>query len=246
MDDGAPCCRICFDSTETPGDPLFRPCLCKGTQQWVHMSCLDGWRRASVNPSSFYACDTCKFTYKMGVGAGDHLLLARLLATAGAVHALALSFLLALIFVGGFVGKALDPSLDWMEVVRCFNLHHLIAGTTTTGLASLMGWATSLGGVGGANGWRYMLGDAFADRGSRDNLMGTLITAAAVIAGLCIAFSWIYGRLEEWARTTLRHAQHVVLDAQGGPPPPRRPPGSSGTAGSERQPEPEPRYQPVD
>ena len=151
---------------------------------------------------------------------GDQLAMARLLATAGAVHALALLALLALIFVAGFVGKAFDASLEWRDVMRCFNVRHVLTGVTTTGLGSIIGWATSLGGVGGGNGWRFIVGDAFVgDNRADNNVLGTLIGAAAVIAGLCMAFSWIYARLEQWARSTTRHAQHIVLDAQGGRPP---------------------------
>ena len=147
---------------------------------------------------------------------GDQLALARLLATAGAVHALALLALLSLIFFAGFVGKAFDASLEWHDVWRCFNARHVLTGVTTTGLGSISGWATSLGGLGGGNGWRFIVGDAVHIDNRADNLVGTIIGAAAVLAGLCMAFSWIYGRLEQWARVTTRHAQHIVLDVQGG------------------------------
>lgn len=63
-EDEAPQCRICFDGAETPSDPLFRPCLCKGTSAYVHVSCLDTWRCTSANPRSFYECEQCKFKYR--------------------------------------------------------------------------------------------------------------------------------------------------------------------------------------
>ncbi|KAL6614937.1 hypothetical protein ACP70R_037207 [Stipagrostis hirtigluma subsp. patula] len=40
----AACCRICLESESEPGDELISPCMCKGTQQFVHRSCLDHWR----------------------------------------------------------------------------------------------------------------------------------------------------------------------------------------------------------
>ncbi|GJN18410.1 hypothetical protein PR202_gb05571 [Eleusine coracana subsp. coracana] len=40
----AACCRICLESECEPGDELISPCMCKGTQQFVHRSCLDHWR----------------------------------------------------------------------------------------------------------------------------------------------------------------------------------------------------------
>ena len=32
------------------GDELISPCMCKGTQQFVHRSCLDHWRSVKVHP----------------------------------------------------------------------------------------------------------------------------------------------------------------------------------------------------
>jgi hypothetical protein len=223
-DDERPCCRICFDCSETRHNPLFRPCHCRGTSAFVHVECLDTWRKTSVNPKSFFECDSCKFKYKFGTGVlGDRLLVARLISTAGAIHALALTALATLVFLGGFVGKMADPSLDWWDVLRCFNVHHLLTGATTTGIGSLLGWAASS--VGGAFFHFNYFGDAFNTRGNdRDGLVGGLLLAAATIAGLCVAFSWIYSRLEKWARTVSRHAQHVVLDVQGGAAPRARPP----------------------
>ncbi|VAI54740.1 unnamed protein product [Triticum turgidum subsp. durum] len=40
-----PQCRICLDNE---GDDLIAPCNCKGTQKYVHRSCLDNWRSTKV------------------------------------------------------------------------------------------------------------------------------------------------------------------------------------------------------
>nr|GMC73026.1 E3 ubiquitin-protein ligase MARCH8 [Ipomoea batatas] len=40
-----PLCRICLD---TEGEDLIAPCRCKGTQKYVHRSCLDNWRSTKV------------------------------------------------------------------------------------------------------------------------------------------------------------------------------------------------------
>uniref|UniRef100_A0A0E0CF07 RING-CH-type domain-containing protein n=1 Tax=Oryza meridionalis TaxID=40149 RepID=A0A0E0CF07_9ORYZ len=42
-----PQCRICLDNE---GDDLIAPCHCKGTQKYVHRSCLDNWRSTKVLP----------------------------------------------------------------------------------------------------------------------------------------------------------------------------------------------------
>lgn len=238
MDDAdEPTCRFCFGAEDTAQDPLFRPCQCRGTSAWVHVGCLDTWRRTSVNPKSFHGegmlhttlysvfsfsltrlidfaeCDACKFRYKMGTTMlGDQLNVARLLSTAGAIHLLAFSALCCIIFVAGFVAKMFDSSLDWIEVLRCFNIDHIIAGATTTGLGSLTGYFTSAIGLTGLNNARFVVGDFIPARvgeSGHDGMVGTVLFVAAVVAGLCFAFCWIYGQLEEWARATARHAQHM-------------------------------------
>ncbi|GMP35197.1 hypothetical protein CsSME_00007744 [Camellia sinensis var. sinensis] len=40
-----PQCRICLD---IGGEDLIAPCHCKGTQKYVHRSCLDNWRSTKI------------------------------------------------------------------------------------------------------------------------------------------------------------------------------------------------------
>ncbi|WVZ69844.1 hypothetical protein U9M48_018569 [Paspalum notatum var. saurae] len=57
-------CRICFD--HGPGDELISPCMCKGTQQFVHRSCLDHWRSVKEG-TAFSHCTTCKAQFHLRV-----------------------------------------------------------------------------------------------------------------------------------------------------------------------------------
>ena len=41
---GASVCRFCFSSE---GD-LIAPCMCRGSNEWVHLECLRAWQRAVV------------------------------------------------------------------------------------------------------------------------------------------------------------------------------------------------------
>ncbi|CAB4302573.1 unnamed protein product [Prunus armeniaca] len=41
-----PQCRICLDTEE--GEDLIAPCHCRGTQKYVHRSCLDNWRSTKI------------------------------------------------------------------------------------------------------------------------------------------------------------------------------------------------------
>ncbi|CAO2176751.1 unnamed protein product [Urochloa humidicola] len=64
--DTAACCRICLESESEPGDELISPCMCKGTQQFVHRSCLDHWRSVKEG-TAFSHCTTCKARFHLRV-----------------------------------------------------------------------------------------------------------------------------------------------------------------------------------
>ncbi|TVU34413.1 hypothetical protein EJB05_16245 [Eragrostis curvula] len=59
-------CRICLESSSGPGSELISPCKCKGTQQFVHRSCLDHWR-AVKEGTAFSHCSECKAQYHLRV-----------------------------------------------------------------------------------------------------------------------------------------------------------------------------------
>lgn len=54
-------CRICADETCTYGDKWTKPCKCKGSIEWVHLSCLKTW----INHSNKLTCDMCLTPYKL-------------------------------------------------------------------------------------------------------------------------------------------------------------------------------------
>tara|TARA_B100000674_G_C37832516_1_gene911243 strand:- start:280 stop:1227 length:948 start_codon:yes stop_codon:yes gene_type:complete len=56
-------CRICLDNDRQ--EELINPCLCKGTQMYVHRDCLNQWRSVNVNPVAFSQCTVCKYKYKI-------------------------------------------------------------------------------------------------------------------------------------------------------------------------------------
>ncbi|KAF3442537.1 hypothetical protein FNV43_RR16453 [Rhamnella rubrinervis] len=61
-----PCCRICLESDAEPEDEMISPCMCKGTQQFVHRSCLDHWRSVKEG-FAFSHCTTCKAQFHLRV-----------------------------------------------------------------------------------------------------------------------------------------------------------------------------------
>lgn len=54
-------CRICYSSTG--GFSLISPCLCNGSQRFVHLECLDEWRNQDICSTTFTHCPTCRFEY---------------------------------------------------------------------------------------------------------------------------------------------------------------------------------------
>ncbi len=60
-------CRICtLSEEEVPDQKLIRPCSCKGTQEFVHIKCLNRWRATSAAAST--KCPVCKFQYRVTRG----------------------------------------------------------------------------------------------------------------------------------------------------------------------------------
>ena len=66
-------CRICFNNTSTPANPLFAPCKCTGTMKFIHFLCLKAWLNLKLIPQqtpqlrSYYwksfECEICKTIY---------------------------------------------------------------------------------------------------------------------------------------------------------------------------------------
>ncbi|KAJ4765125.1 RING/FYVE/PHD zinc finger superfamily protein [Rhynchospora pubera] len=54
-----PQCRICLD---TGGDDMIAPCHCRGTQKYVHRSCLDHWR-STKEGFAFAHCTECRAVF---------------------------------------------------------------------------------------------------------------------------------------------------------------------------------------
>lgn len=57
-------CRICL---EAGGKDLIAPCRCRGTQKYVHRSCLDSWRMARVDNFGFSHCTECRAPFRIRV-----------------------------------------------------------------------------------------------------------------------------------------------------------------------------------
>jgi hypothetical protein len=54
-------CRICLQEDNIKN--LISPCLCRGSNKYIHRECLNQWRRLSDNQEQNNKCPTCKFEY---------------------------------------------------------------------------------------------------------------------------------------------------------------------------------------
>lgn len=56
-------CRICLDSADDDNtNRLIAPCMCKGTNAFIHERCLSQLRAMSTE--KFFVCPTCLFAYQ--------------------------------------------------------------------------------------------------------------------------------------------------------------------------------------
>ena len=62
---GVGTCWIC--QQEDVRAALIGPCACIGSVEWVHRSCLDGWRASVDHPDAFYRCGICHQDFEMEV-----------------------------------------------------------------------------------------------------------------------------------------------------------------------------------
>jgi hypothetical protein len=54
-------CRICLEENNV--DDMISPCLCRGSQRYVHRNCLNIWREQNRN--NYYRCSVCLYEYRI-------------------------------------------------------------------------------------------------------------------------------------------------------------------------------------
>mmetsp|Transcript_9558 Transcript_9558/g.13360 ORF Transcript_9558/g.13360 Transcript_9558/m.13360 type:complete len:1184 (-) Transcript_9558:21-3572(-) len=96
-------CRICLGGTDE--GRLISPCLCRGSIRFVHLECLQHWRRESRNTSAFYECEMCKYRYSF-----HRTLYAQVLRSALVLHAASAFILVFLILASAHVLRKCDDS----------------------------------------------------------------------------------------------------------------------------------------
>ncbi|KAK3344135.1 hypothetical protein B0T25DRAFT_318782 [Lasiosphaeria hispida] len=101
--------RVRYVSEDPELGRLMSPCLCKGSQKYVHEGCLQAWRQASpLSDRNFWRCPTCHFEYRLNRLRWGRWLSSKLLRAALTV--------LALVVTVFFLGFVADPIINlWVD-----------------------------------------------------------------------------------------------------------------------------------
>lgn len=62
--EGKAFCHICYEEESSRTNPLFQPCLCRGTVGYVHVDCSKAWRSYGLHPENRLLCANCKHPYR--------------------------------------------------------------------------------------------------------------------------------------------------------------------------------------
>merc|ERR1712203_1321289 len=77
--------------------------MCTGTMRFVHVECLNSWRRTSANPKSSYECDQCRYKYSF-----HRTMYATILRTSLILHVFTILVFFCVVLACGFLVKGLD------------------------------------------------------------------------------------------------------------------------------------------
>lgn len=241
-------CRICFESVVPtitmypPGLPasfqrpvveyksdeeygrLVKPCLCRGSQRYIHEHCLRQQRTLGARPNSLWKCPTCGYTFSF-----QKLRTQRLLTSRGSAVGFTLLFLLVMIFVLGFVADPIiNLYIDPYETLATNDYWHPVevnkveADAVSAWGAHFLKGFVSMGVVGfvktlAMNPWNWfhwrttgiMGGRARTPHTGQDRAAN--ISWIAIVIGICSAFYLLY----EWVKSIIaaflaRIGNHIV------------------------------------
>ncbi|KAI8814341.1 hypothetical protein BJ742DRAFT_766741 [Cladochytrium replicatum] len=228
-------CRICYggvDEEEALGR-LFSPCKCKGTMKYVHLGCLNEWRKVSRKKESFFQCDYCHYKYHfrrttIARAIMNEVFITLLALVVFAVLVLVSGYLMKLALLFGFpeefetelnLDEADEFDLIWMLVsprkpwYRLELLPSLLRGLVVVGSLGglhLIGSTALTGPVGIFGRWGFNVGA----RGNNRNVdSGWLILILVfLVFGVFRAMAAVYGFCRNWTRKSLSSFEMYVLD----------------------------------
>ncbi len=140
-------CRVCWDesnpkNSDDPLQTLVQPCLCRGSQANIHLSCLKAWQRAVLQNSvtmgdeRAFRCGVCKAVYAIPPDLPIH---ASAMYKNACLRVLRLALVIACSFslycgienaymwpMMGFIGLALPPSDRGVRAAMCLSILSVI------------------------------------------------------------------------------------------------------------------------
>ncbi|KAF2224731.1 hypothetical protein BDZ85DRAFT_272804 [Elsinoe ampelina] len=203
------------------GGRLIRPCLCKGSQKYVHEGCLSLWRLQDPNNKrNYWECPTCKYNYRLGRMTWAHWI--------GSTAAQVMLTILIFIFATFFLGYVADPIINlyvdpWTTVTSGFDdrdyyyeedpstwFEHFIKGFASLGLLGFMKFLFTAP-------WQWLnmrgttvYGGGRAGTTGRDRMQQ--ISWFAVIVGIITVLWAVWKGVRAWSRRTLTRASERVMD----------------------------------
>jgi hypothetical protein len=127
-------CRICLEPDLY--EHLVEPCSCKGTLQYVHLKCLDTWRRDARGNIVHSECDLCHDIYvDFQLHDGDLNSMSEMLRIFWAV----MLFVVVTVGIPFLIYQGID--IDMLKE-SCSNLHEFYSGLVFPSLGRL-GWNSS-------------------------------------------------------------------------------------------------------
>ncbi|KAJ3205883.1 hypothetical protein HK099_000674 [Clydaea vesicula] len=230
-------CRICFSYETEPDDRLISPCKCKGTMKFVHLGCLNEWRRVSRKKESFFQCDHCLYKYHFGRTRFAKLIMNEVLVTILTI----LIFVLA-VFLSGFITKLFlmwvdeepyipddvdteIPNSTWQHFytlleksmsptsIWSIDISHFLSGLIGVGIFGCTSLVFSLFSGGGIGGFGFGGGGIYRSGRSSDNF-GSVVMIVLVIVGVVKTLYSIYGVVRVFSRSSLKIVENIILEVQ--------------------------------
>jgi len=193
-------CRICHGGEDE--GKLFSPCKCKGSIKFVHVGCLDQWRKVSKNSQSFFQCENCHYKYNF-----RRTTISQLFKSVWMLQVVTLFVFMVLIIMAGYCWKLVEylvaeeeerhfTSFIWVDA------YHLMTGTILVGFIGffqLFFWA---------NFRPFGLGHA---GGGRNNVEVVLI-AIVVLIGCIKTLISLYGIVKDLIQRLLLQMENMILE----------------------------------
>ncbi|GAB7355688.1 hypothetical protein MBLNU459_g6391t1 [Dothideomycetes sp. NU459] len=209
------------------GGRLVRPCLCKGSQKYVHEACLTAWRMQDpTEKRNYWQCPTCRYSYRL-----ERMTWARWISSTTSQIFLTFLIFLVATFVLGYVADPIinlyldpygtlssvpshrtsallpeDEPITWIE--------HFVKGLASLGLLGFAKFLLTLSPIH----W-FNMRTSGAIPGGRPGTAGRdrmqQISWIAVLVGVATVVWAVWKGVRAWSRKTLESFSEKVMDVPG-------------------------------